>query len=331
MMADNGIAKVQHYVPQFLLRNFGNGKKEQVHVFDKKTERSFSTNARNIAAESRFYDFEIEGETYTLEPGLSQIEGDAKKLIQRIIDEDSLLSLTAQDKADLAVFFSIQLTRTRSYREQWKEIPKMLEQKLQTMVSDGDDLEGVKHYFQVPDENEIKIQTAQMMIQAPQDYAKYFVNKDWLLLKTDRKRPFVISDNPLALQNMIDMEPLGNLGLAVKGIEIYFPLSPTRALAMWCPSLREMCNKAVGNIRYLPNFVRRLLANHKILEIEKILVSIETGKPLLYHPKHVTNFNSLQIAQSERYIFSCDSDFSLAQDMINRHSSMKNGPRMKSN
>lgn len=312
-MADNGIAKVQHYVPQFLLRNFGNGKKAQVHVFDKKTERSFSTNARNVAAESRFYDFEIEGEMYTLEPGLSQIEGDAKKLIQRIIDEDSLFSLTAQDKADLAVFFSIQLTRTRSYREQWKEIPKMLEQKLQTMVTDGDDLEGVKHYFQVPDENETKIQTAQMMIQAPQDYAIYFANKDWLLLKTDRKRPFVISDNPLALQNMIDMEPFGNLGLAVKGIEIYFPLSPTRALAMWCPSLREMCNKAVGNIRYLPNFVRRLLANPKILEIEKILVSIETGKPLLYHPKHVTNFNSLQIAQAERYIFSCDSDFSLAQ------------------
>jgi len=25
-MADNGIAKVQHYVPQFLLRQFGTGK-----------------------------------------------------------------------------------------------------------------------------------------------------------------------------------------------------------------------------------------------------------------------------------------------------------------
>ena len=29
------IAKVQHYVPQFLLRNFGNGKKDQVWVYDK--------------------------------------------------------------------------------------------------------------------------------------------------------------------------------------------------------------------------------------------------------------------------------------------------------
>ena len=38
-MSGNGIAKVQHYVPQFLLRKFGNGKKDQLHVFDKQTGR----------------------------------------------------------------------------------------------------------------------------------------------------------------------------------------------------------------------------------------------------------------------------------------------------
>ncbi|KQY90736.1 DUF4238 domain-containing protein [Pelomonas sp. Root1444] len=51
-MADNGIAKVQHHVPQFLLRQFGTGQKDQLHAFDKATGRTFVTNAKNAASES---------------------------------------------------------------------------------------------------------------------------------------------------------------------------------------------------------------------------------------------------------------------------------------
>uniref|UniRef100_UPI0022EBF80C DUF4238 domain-containing protein n=1 Tax=Listeria seeligeri TaxID=1640 RepID=UPI0022EBF80C len=40
-------AKIQHYVPKFLLRNFGTGKKDQLWVFDKASGRSFQTNAKN--------------------------------------------------------------------------------------------------------------------------------------------------------------------------------------------------------------------------------------------------------------------------------------------
>ena len=332
-MADNGIAKVQHYVPQFLLRNFGNGKKSQVNVFDKQTDRSFSTNVRNVAGESRFYDFELDGETYTLEPGLSQLEGDAKELLQRLLDEDCLMVLTAQDRAKLAIFFSIQLTRTRAYRDRCQELPKVLEQKVRAMARDGDDLEKVKHYFQVPNENETTIQMASAMMRAPKDYAIHFAGKDWLLLKTDRKRPFVIGDNPLALQNMIDMEPLGNLGLAVKGIEIYFPLSPTRALAMWCPSLKKMCQQALGGTWYLPRFTRKMFAkyNKYTSGLEEVLVALETGNPLLYKHENVTNFNSLQIAHAERYVFSCIDDFSLIHEMLAHHLELRTGPRIRSN
>ena len=62
------IAKVQHYVPQFLLRKFGNGKKDQLWAYDKTSDRAFLTNAKNVASESRFYDFEVAGEPITLEP-----------------------------------------------------------------------------------------------------------------------------------------------------------------------------------------------------------------------------------------------------------------------
>ena len=44
-----GIAKVQHYVPQFLLREFGNGKKNHLHVFDKLTGRASALTNRRRA------------------------------------------------------------------------------------------------------------------------------------------------------------------------------------------------------------------------------------------------------------------------------------------
>jgi Protein of unknown function (DUF4238) len=92
--------------PQFLLRNFSTGKKDQIHVFDKSTGRSFMTNAKNVAAESRFYDFEFEGKTLTLEPALSELESKTRPLLQRILDEDSLAVLTSEDRVLLATFFS---------------------------------------------------------------------------------------------------------------------------------------------------------------------------------------------------------------------------------
>ena len=52
-MAYDGISKVQHYVPQFVLRNFGNGKRDQVYVFDKRNDPTFATNVKNVASESR--------------------------------------------------------------------------------------------------------------------------------------------------------------------------------------------------------------------------------------------------------------------------------------
>lgn len=105
-----GIAKVQHYVPQFLLRKFGNGKKDQLHVFDKHTIRSFRTNAKNVASESRFYDFRIDNEDATLEPMLAELEGVTKPLLGRIIEKDSVSVITDAERELLSTFFAIQFT-----------------------------------------------------------------------------------------------------------------------------------------------------------------------------------------------------------------------------
>jgi len=155
-MAYNGIAKVQHYVSQFLLRNFGNGKKDQLNVFDKQKARCFSANTRDIACESRFYDFQVDGEAFTMEPALSKIEGAAKPLLQRILDEDCLAVLSDDEQAQLAIFFSIQYTRIRLLRENWQMFPEMIREKMHSMVKDDEKLKYIDEYIRIPNENQTK-------------------------------------------------------------------------------------------------------------------------------------------------------------------------------
>jgi hypothetical protein len=166
-----------------------------------------------------------------------------------------------------------------------------------------------------------------MILGAPKIYGPHFLDKTWFLAGTTNSYPFIISDNPVSLQNQVDMGPYGNLGLAVRGIEIYLPLSSTRALVMWCPSLTTQILEAAETIRRLPEAV---LAAH-IQDPDGILAmdsAIRAGSTLMYEPRHVMNFNSLQVGRSERYLFSAKNDFSLADRMIDDHPHLRSGQRL---
>lgn len=317
------IAKVQHYVPQFLLRNFGNGKKDQVWVYDKSSARAFPSNVRNVASESRFYDFEYQGQTISLEPWLAHLEGNAQSVVRFILEADSVATLADEQKQILAAFLAVQLTRTRTFREEWDAFPRMLREHFQLngdQVAPGSQAEEL---IQDISANDLKEQTARVIYKAPETYATHFLNKDWVLAATTRRAPFLLSDNPLARQNMIDRPNRGNLGLALPGIEIYFPLSPTRALAMWCPTLTETVHR--GALALMSRVGSAAAPDpHGVISMSDALLS---GAPVPYSPANVENFNSLQVIWSERYIFSTINDFQLAEAMLTEHPDLKKSPR----
>jgi hypothetical protein len=172
-------------------------------------------------------------------------------------------------------------------------------------------------------ESDSKEQTARFVYNAPSIFADHFLSKEWVLAATSRQHPFLLSDNPLTRQNMFDRAHRGNLGLTTPGIEIYLPLSSTRALAMWCPTLTD----------HVHSEARSLVGAQKTEEItdpEGIVAmsaSLLSGKSVQYSAAHVENFNSLQIAWSERFIFSTSDDFKLAQKMLTEYPDLKRGPR----
>jgi hypothetical protein len=309
-------AKVQHYVPQFLLRNFGTGKKHQVWVFDKVSERAFLTHPKNIASESRFYDFEANGTLLTLEPYLSKVESAAKPILEGIGRLDSLAGLDASMKGTLAEFLSVQLTRTRAFREQWSALPGMIREAFASrgeVVADGSQAADIIRDLSA---NEVKSETGHFMLEARQLFAHHFLAKGWVLLSTTKKQPFILGDHPLALQNMVERPGRGNLGLAVPGIEIYFPLSPVRALALWCRSLTGLALRLRGD-----RSGERLAAS--------IASALSTGRPISCSNENVENMNSLQLAGSERYLFSCKNDFESIKEILRTHPASKAGPRLQ--
>jgi hypothetical protein len=163
------------------------------------------------------------------------------------------------------------------------------------------------------------------MLESVKDFVPLYLGKDWILAATLADDPFQIGDNPISFQNeaVPSHGPYGNIGLAVRGIEIYCPLSPTRAIAIWCNSL-------LGEIRNATNVLLRPEFRAPLSDTARqVLDAADSGKPLWYHRDNVLNFNSLQVASSERYVFSSNGNFKLAHEMLKKEPELRTGPRMK--
>jgi hypothetical protein len=244
------------------------------------------------------------------------MEGLAKPILKSILDADSLAHITDEDRAAICVFLSVQFTRTKWYREQFRELPKQLKQTIGSRESYEADLDALEEDFAIPSENELAIHAARSVISAPKDYAGYFANKVWVLIATNSRPSFLIGDHPIGMQNMNDMSPYGNIGLAVRGIEIYFPMSPSRALALWCLSLLSLFQEAASGSG--ANSIAR-----------SVLSSVTYGEPLLYNRENIINFNSIHIRHAERFVFSADGDFTLVRRMMSDDEKFRRGPRME--
>ncbi len=133
------------------------------------------------------------------------------------------------------------------------------------------------------------------------------------------------------MQNVAPREgPFGDIGLMVPGIEIYFPISPVRALAMWCPSTRNQIQEAATTIQTLRRRAPELLAQ-RVKNPDAILRTahaFDTGCVLQYQHDNVVNFNWLQIVHAESFVFSSASDFDLARKVVAQSDDLRRGRRM---
>lgn len=330
MTITSDIAKVQHYVPQFVLRNFSSGSKPHVFVFDKKREVVFKTNIKNVASENGFYDFEVNGTNLTIEPSLSHLESEISHILRKTVIEESLSNVTKREKEQLSVFLAVQFARAKQTRIRMKQLNDSLEKVIIGIGGDPKKVDG----WSPADEEDIKTSAIMGILSAADDYTPYFFDKAWLLFKTSKSQPHYISDNPITLQNMNDFHPFGNLGLAVRGIEIYFPISDTLSLGLYCRSHEELIRD--GYKQYLA--VKRIglidmvnVEQTTIDGLERLNYGLETGNAIESRTESVINRNSLQVMFSSRFVFSSRDNFDLVREMIETNPRYKEGLTIEAN
>lgn len=263
-----------HYVPRFLLKNFTHGKKPNIFVYDKSNDKRFRTNIKNIAVENRFYELKLPDGILTLEPELADLETNSAQIIEKLIQEKSIRALNNDEVKKLAIFLAIQFFRTKEHRLRLEQKVKLIVQKLRDGGATEENIEEVtKGPTGVPMNKLIGLS----LILDAKEFVPYFLNKVWVLFETTYRHPFFISDNPITLYNEINHLPYGNIGLAVRGIEIYLPISTTLCLGLLCPTIVDEIQKANEIIEKLEEISPELVDSTMKRSIEERMFYEEDG------------------------------------------------------
>ncbi len=341
MVQIDGKSEDQHYVPKMLLRGFlaTPKRKDQVWVFDKHESRSFLTHIRNIATERNFYELENGSIKGRVEAIFSALEDKTSSVIEKIVAEQSLANLDMEQRGWLAIFITTQSLRTKHFREVIRALSDGYKERLEAMGFDPNDVEG---FQPIETEDDLKIASIAQLIQLAKSHAALFEQKVAFLIRTTEDRPFWTSDHPVVMHNSHDRGPYGNIGISVPGIEIYFPLTSTLMLGLWCPQLADVILNNLEIASNLRNIISEQIllgsctdyeaTKNRYTECEDVIrrnkpmvEALSSGSVIESTAENVTFYNSQQVTWSHRFVISPINEFSLANKMISDNPDYREG------
>lgn len=315
--------KVQHYVPQFLLRAFEcEPGSEQVHVYDKRASKTFRTSAHNVAGEKGFNDFEFEGLALTFEPALAALEGEMAAIVSRVVAREQMGFLAPMERETVARFVVVQNMRTRQFMQTVHEGGLTLAKALDEMQP------GAATEMGFDPDPEVSRLIAFSLLERSADFVPYVLDKAWGLYEAPNDHPFLIGDHPVVMANNVNKSDVrGTIGLRVRGIEIYLPVSPRYCLGFICQTLRDMTSEAYERSLRVKAAFGLEVPNHD--HVGSMRDGLEYGFAIPATAENVDYLNSLQIQYAERFVFSSTGDFDMVEDMIAEDPEVRHGPRME--
>ncbi len=268
------IVKNQHYVPQFYLNYFANHK-GNIFVYDKFTNKKFTSNSRGIASEGYFYDIK-RGEMQNIEKYLNrQYEESFSRFLPSLIErlESSIeFILTDNDKEKIASFLSFQYIRTKRFREESVRLFTSSD----IYNSEAHFPPSLGHFFVLSDPELLEEISGNL-----------FNNYYWVIGRNDTSELFYTSDNPFVQRESIRELHVKNreeyAKFSLLSDEIAFPLSP----------------------KFLVSFYEK---NEKYMELKDM-----DRKIYDCDRDNVQWFNNMQIKKSYRQLYSQNNDFTFVE------------------
>lgn len=252
-----GKPKRHHYVPQFYLKKFADDQ-DRLWVYDRVNKQYRHQNVEQVASINHYYRIEKKDGTLSLEieEHLSEIEGNGAAAIEKL---ERAEPITPEEKAHIAVFIAVQMTRVPDYEKRVNELQdkairrmtkigfptiEATKEKITRLMKGsgmrGDEVTAEEMYefiqedqygIEIPRQNNIK-----MMLEMAANAADYFMQMDWFLIRAAKGGSFVTSDNPFTLFPPKTYDPNhffnSAVGLLTPGALKALPISSSSSLCL---------------------------------------------------------------------------------------------------
>lgn len=234
-MPDN---KNQHYVPQFLLKNFSSDKKSISMCLKESSRIQDNVSIRNQCSKSYFYPDQ------DYEKALGQIEAECHKTIEKVL-ANQFQRLTQRDFWVLKSFLLLQKARTR---HEIRSFHQSIEQLMQYVCSNGPS-EDLKKWL---DSNE---NSKKDILKIMMDSFKFAldITEDMRckIIINEGNGSFITSDDPVVEYNPL-LEPFNITcyGLSSIGLLLILPVSPKAAIVVFDEGYYKIGNKKQNVISF---------------------------------------------------------------------------------
>ena len=249
--------KRHHYVPQFYLNYFAD-EQSMIWVYDRKTKEYRHQTVKDTAVQNNYYRVRLKGgeQSSELESFFSQLEGLASVAINKL---ERGASLTEEEKGNIALFVSFQMTRVPYFEKRINEgdeklMKRMTEMKFHSVEAsqawlkklkengkDGGHKVTAEEMYEFVQKGEYNIKfpreaSIRTMLKLAYNIAGKFIQMDWLILRVSKDGAFITSDNPYTLFPHPEYNPNsfwdGAVGILTPGAKKALPLSPNTSLFM---------------------------------------------------------------------------------------------------
>jgi hypothetical protein len=304
------VTKKQHYVPQLYLNAFA--REGTLHVFDKRTGRSFPSSVRDAASQRFFYDVpqldQATGVAQSLEKFFQPFEAAAGAAIGDLrgaLGSGSLAAITPSQRQTISEFLAIQLLRTPEAREDSAQLIAKLQKSsfLEWLQQRHPELAGRADDFELIMTPELQALNQARQVLDPEirtEIAGILRGHAWVILRNPFSVSYLTSDHPACNHGTLGDSYRSMQGLTSKGAEILFPISP----------------------------------DHLLLIVERTAFPDSGGLDgrlkTLESEQNVVYYNHWQVRHSFRFLYSRDADFELARSMIRESPALasSSGPRV---
>lgn len=297
--------KRQHYVPQLLLRYFCAQGSDRLWAFDKETGKVWQQAIHQIGHEKYFNDASLgNGWSVSYEHKFQYIESKFAPVLAKLNGGAPIKSLSAMEFALLCYFVAVQYLRTPAFLSENKQ----LNDSIRRLFPDGEIPETFQKQVGPLTDDAAKQQSLYLVFELADAICRTLVVKAWILHEAHPNRCFYISDTPVALHNNVKDEFQSTVGFSVPGIEIYMPISATTLVGAYCPILAK-----------------------SVAEIEPFRTTLKTGARIPCDLDNMDFYNSLQVANAERFVYCRDDDFEFAKKVLQQHPELRKPRRLGSN